>query len=102
MAISTRLLLAAFAVIIATGMASVGEARAEPLEAEIWPIYPAYPYRAGHYPKVDWYADMPPYTAISPSFYRKRHFMLAQERDRYRYMPHVFHGSDGYGDNYMK
>ncbi|MDX2317368.1 MAG: SH3 domain-containing protein [Hyphomicrobiaceae bacterium] len=76
----------------------VREARGEYLEPEIWPIYPAYPYRAGHYPKLDWYDDMPPYTAISPSFYRKRHFLLAQERNRYRYMPHIFRGSDGYGD----
>lgn len=102
MAIPIRLLLAALALVIATDLASVREASAEPLEAEIWPIYPAYPYRAGHYPKLDWYADMPPYTAIAPSFYRKRHFMLAQERDRYRYVPHVFHGSGNDGDNYMK
>ena len=68
-------------------------ASAEVLEPEIWPIFPPYPYRAGHYPKADWYADMPPYTAISPSFYRKRHFLLAQERNRYRYMPHIFSGS---------
>jgi hypothetical protein len=68
-------------------------------EPEIWPIYPPYPYRAGHYPKADWYYDMPPYTAISPSFYRKRFFMMAQERNRYRYMPHIFHGTGGvYGD----
>ena len=60
------------------------------------PVYPRYPYRAGHYPKADWYYDLPPYTAIVPSFYRKRFFMMAQERNRYRYMPHIFHGySDG-------
>ncbi|ODS02648.1 hypothetical protein AUC71_14190, partial [Methyloceanibacter marginalis] len=70
----------------------------EVLEPEIWPIFPPYPYRAGHYPKADWYYDMPPYTAISPSFYRKRFFMMAQERNRYRYMPHIFHGSGAYGD----
>ncbi len=73
-------------------------ARGRVVEPEIWPIYPPYPYRAGHYPKVDWYDDMPPYTAISPSFYRKRFFMMAQERNRYRYMPHIFSGSSGYGD----
>ncbi|MGH6864925.1 MAG: hypothetical protein ACREDO_01815 [Methyloceanibacter sp.] len=68
-------------------------------EPEIWPIYPPYPYRAGHYPKADWYYEMPPYTAISPSFYRKRFFMMAQERNRYRYQPHIFSGSGGeYGD----
>jgi hypothetical protein len=77
----------------------VREARAEALEPEVWPIFPPYPYRAGHYPKADWYDDMPPYTAIKPSFYRKRYFMMRQERNRYRYMPHIFHGSgDAYGD----
>jgi len=65
---------------------------------QVWPIYPSYPYRAGHYPKADWYYGMPPYTAISPSFYHRRFFMMAQERDRYRYMPHVFRGTGGYGD----
>jgi Bacterial SH3 domain len=71
---------------------------AQVVEPEIWPIFPPFPYRAGHYPKADWYYDMPPYTAISPSFYRKRFFMMAQERNRYRYMPHIFHGSGAYGD----
>jgi Bacterial SH3 domain len=56
------------------------------------PVYPPYPYRAGHYPKADWYYDLPPYAAIVPSFYRKRFFMMAQERNRYRYMPHIFTG----------
>lgn len=69
---------------------------AEVVEPEIWPIFPPFPYRAGHYPKADWYYDMPPYTAISPSFYRKRFFMMAQERNRYRYMPHIFRGSGAY------
>ncbi len=73
-------------------------AHAEIVESEVWPIFPAYPYRAGHYPHADSYFDMPPYTAILPSFYRKRFFMMAQERDRYRYMPHVFRGSNTYGD----
>ena len=60
------------------------------------PVYPPYPYRSGYYPKADWYFDLPPYAAIKPSFYRWRYFMMAQERDRYRYMPHIFHGnSDG-------
>jgi len=71
---------------------------AEVVEPEVWPIFPPYPYRAGHYPKADWYYDMPPYTAISPSFYRKRFFMMAQERNRYRYMPHIFRDSGAYGD----
>jgi hypothetical protein len=56
------------------------------------PVYPPYPYRAGHYPKADWYYDLPPYAAIVPRFYRKRFFMMAQERNRYRYMPHIFTG----------
>lgn len=56
------------------------------------PVYPPYPYRAGHYPKADWYYDLPPYAAIVPRFYRKRFFMMAQERNRYRYMPHIFSG----------
>jgi uncharacterized protein YraI len=64
---------------------------------EIVPIYPPYPYRSGYYPKADWYFDIPPYTAIDPSFYRRRYFMLAQERNRYRYMPHIFSGNR-YGD----
>jgi hypothetical protein len=93
MGMPIRILMALLALAIGTSAASA-------LEPEIWPIYPPYPYRAGHYPKADWYYKMPPYTAISPSFYRKRHFMMAQERNRYRYMPHIFHGySDEYGDD---
>jgi hypothetical protein len=65
-------------------------------EGELVPIFPPFPYRAGHYPKADWYYQLPPYAAIEPSFYRRRYFMMAQERDRYRYMPHIFHG---YSDN---
>jgi uncharacterized protein YraI len=65
-------------------------------EGELVPIFPPYPYRAGHYPKADWYYKLPPYAAIDPSFYRRRFFMMAQERNRYRYMPFIFHGySDG-------
>jgi hypothetical protein len=60
---------------------------------ELWPVVPHYPYRAGHYPKLDWYDRMPPYTAISPSFYHRRFFMMTQESGRYRYLPHVFHGN---------
>ena len=76
-----------------------GSARGEGLgsagfgsDSEYIPVYPPYPYRAGHYPKADWYYDLPPYVAIDPSFYRRRYFMMAQERDRYRYVPHIFHG----------
>ena len=64
--------------------------------SEVWPILPPYPYRSGYYPKADWYHDIPPYVAIEPSYYRKRYFMIAQERNRYRFMPHVFSG-DRYG-----
>ncbi len=60
--------------------------------SQLWPILPPYPYRSGYYPKADWYFDIPPYVAIEPSFYRRRYFMMAQERDRYRYVPHVFRG----------
>jgi uncharacterized protein YraI len=67
-----------------------------PPPGDIVPIYPPYPYRAGYYPKADWYFDIPPYTAIEPSFYRRRYFMMLQERNRYRYMPSIFRG-DHYG-----
>lgn len=72
---------------------------AELVEPEVWPIFPAYPYRSGYYSKADWYFDMPPYTAISPKFYRKRFLMMAQERDRYRYVPNIFRGGSGYDDS---
>jgi uncharacterized protein YraI len=61
-------------------------------EAEVLPVYPRYPYRSGHYPKADWYYQLPPYFAIEPSFYRRHYFMMAQERNRYRYVPHIFRG----------
>ena len=70
------------------------------LPEEVIPVFPRYPYRAGHYPTVDAYWDLPPYAAIDPSFYRWRFFLTAQERNRYRYVPHIFHGygdGDGYG-----
>jgi len=62
------------------------------------PVFPPYPYKAGHYPTADAYYDLPPYAAIDPSFYRWRHFLTAQERNRYRYMPHIFRGYTGYRD----
>jgi hypothetical protein len=67
------------------------------------PVYPPYPYKAGHYPTVDSYYDLPPYAAIDPRFYRRRFFLMAQERNRYRYMPHIFRGyrDDGEG-SYLK
>jgi hypothetical protein len=63
------------------------------------PVFPPYPYKAGHYPTADAYYDLPPYAAIDPSFYRWRHFLMAQERNRYRYMPHIFRGYTGYRDD---
>src|SRR5262245_55303118 len=57
------------------------------------PVFPPYPYKAGHYSTADAYYDLPPYAAIDPSFYRWRHFLTAQERNRYRYMPYIFHGA---------
>ena len=60
------------------------------------PVFPPYPYKAGHYPTADAYYDLPPYAATNPSFYRWRHFLTAQERNRYRYMPHIFRGYSGY------
>jgi len=90
MGLPIRIALAVLVLALGAGAASAMDQRPRP---ELWPIYPPYPYRAGHYPKADWYYDMPPYTAISPSFYRKRFFMMAQERNRYRYMPHIFSGS---------
>jgi hypothetical protein len=54
---------------------------------------PPYPYRSGYYPKADWHFDIPPYTAIEPSFYHSRYFMMSQEWNRYRYAPHLFRGN---------
>jgi peptidyl-prolyl cis-trans isomerase C len=65
------------------------------------PVFPPYPYKAGHYPTADAYYDLPPYAATNPSFYRWRHFLTAQERNRYRYMPHIFRGyRDDSGSSY--
>ena len=64
------------------------------------PVYPPYPYKAGHYPTADAYYDLPPYAATNPSFYRWRHFLTAQERNRYRYMPHIFRGPSGYLEHF--
>ena len=51
---------------------------------------------------MDSYYDLPPYAAVDPRFYRRRFFLMAQERNRYRYMPHIFRGySDGNG-GYLK
>jgi hypothetical protein len=94
-----RLLILSLAVLLALAVCSSdGYAVAD----ELVPIYPPYPYRAGHYPKADWYYQFPPYAAIKPSFYRKRYFMMAQERNRYRYMPHIFHGYSDEDGSYLK
>lgn len=87
----SAVMLAALAVLTVSG----GAAHAQ--YASPVPVYPPYPYRAGHYPTADSYYDLPPYAAIRPGFYRWRHFILAQERNRYRYTPHIFRGSR-YGD----
>ena len=68
-----------------------------PGERQRIPVFPIYPYRAGYYPKADWYFDLPPYAATLPQFHRRRYFMMAQERNRYRYMPHIFSGYNGDG-----
>jgi uncharacterized protein YraI len=70
-------------------------ATAGPVEPVV-PVYPPHPYHAGHYPTADSYYDLPPYTAISPGFYRWRFFLMAQERNRYRYVPHWFYGNHQY------
>jgi hypothetical protein len=75
-----------------------GDAKAD----ELFPIFPPYPYRAGHYPTADSYYRMPPYVALKPSFYRGRYFMMAQERNRYRYMPHIFSGYSDEDGTYLK
>jgi uncharacterized protein YraI/sporulation protein YlmC with PRC-barrel domain len=79
-------------VISATPSPSIAVRPVYPPAGDIVPIYPPYPYRSGYYPKADWYFDIPPYTAIEPSFYRRRYFMMSQERNRYRYMPSIFRG----------
>jgi len=86
------------------GTAEAGSVRAAGYvdERGFIPVYPPYPYRSGYYPKADWYYDLPPYAAIMPSFYRWRYFMMAQERNRYRYLPHIFRGYSDDGDSYAK
>jgi hypothetical protein len=83
--------MALMALMAGAGGAMAGQAATDPRI----PVYPAYPYRAGYYPTADSYHDLPPYAAISPSWYRKRYFLTFRERNRYRYMPHIFRGNDG-------
>jgi len=87
----------AASVVLAAGMSAALAA-----ERSSVPVYPPYPYKAGHYPTVDSYYDLPPYAAVDPRFYRRRFFLMAQERNRYRYIPHIFRGyGDGNG-GYLK
>jgi len=58
------------------------------------PVHPPYPYRAGHYATAGSYYDPPPYADINPAVYSRRNFMLAQERNRYRYVPYIFNRSE--------
>jgi hypothetical protein len=60
------------------------------VEEGVIPVYPRYPYHAGHYPTADAYYDLPPYADIPPSWYRSRYFLTLRERGRYRYVPYVF------------
>jgi hypothetical protein len=56
-------------------------------------VYPNQPYHSGHYPTADSYFKYPPYVALRPGYYRWRNFMyMDREWNRYRYVPHVFHG----------
>ena len=89
---SVKVLVAAAVLVISTG-AAYAQAMPARGRSEV-PVYPPYPYKAGHYPTADSYYDLPPYAAINPGFYRWRYFMMAQERNRYRYMPHIFRGVD--------
>jgi hypothetical protein len=54
------------------------------------PLFPRYPYHAGHYPTADSYYELAPYADISPSWYRWRYFLTLREGGRYRYVPYVF------------
>jgi hypothetical protein len=90
-----KMLAAAVALAMSTGIALAQYAGGPPTN----PVYPPYPYKAGHYPTADAYYDLPPYAVINPSFYRWRFFLMAQERNRYRYMPHIFRGYTGYRED---
>jgi hypothetical protein len=75
------------------GFVALASTVAPALAGEVIPVYPRYPYYAGHYPTADSYFELPPYAAVPPSFYQRRFFLMAQERNRYRYVPHIFHGT---------
>ena len=87
----------AVSVVLAAGMSAALAG-----ERSSVPVYPPYPYKAGHYPTVDSYYDLPAYAAVDPRLYRRRFFLMAQERNRYRYMPHIFHGYSDDGEGYLK
>lgn len=76
------------------GLKLVKVAAAAPPVAEeglpFQPVFPHYPYHAGHYPTADSYYDLPPYADISPSWWRWRYFLTLREGGRYRYVPYVF------------
>lgn len=97
----TRCCIAIVALLLSASGASAGASGPAGPPDEIIPVFPPYPYRAGHYPTVDAYWDLPPYAALPPSYYRWRYFLTAQERNRYRYVPHIFRGY-GDGDGYAK
>ena len=63
------------------------------------PVYPSFPYKRATTQRQTLITTCPPYAAIDPSFYRWRHLLMAQERNRYRYMPHIFHGYTGYRED---
>ena len=92
-----KMLAAAVALAMSTGAAFAQHASAGGPPAI--PVYPPYPYKAGHYPTAEAYYDLPPYAATNPSFYRWRFFIIGQERNRYRYMPHIFRGYSGYPED---
>ena len=53
------------------------------------PVYPPYPYKAGHYPTAEAYYDLPPYAAINPSFYRWRFFMIGRAQPLSLHAAHI-------------
>lgn len=98
MGLSGKLLVAFGVLLLGAGAAMAGQATPEPRI----PVYPDYPYRTGYYPTADSYFDLPPYAAISPRWYRKRYFLTLRERNRYRYVPHIFHGNGDGDGSYVK
>ena len=81
---------ASIKVLIAAALLAMSGGVAYAQQATRIPVFPPHPYRAGHYPTADAYWDLPPYAALPPSYYRGRYFLTLRERDRYRYVPHIF------------